>query len=91
MCNRMIDYLEKNNILYQHQYGFRKGHSTDLAIVTVTDFILQALENRDCVLAIYMDLSKAFDVINHDILLKKLCLWIVPPKYKEIHQPLRLI
>jgi len=71
MYNRLICYLESNDILYEHQYGFRKGHSTDLAIVTVTENIQKALENKESVLGVYMDLSKAFDVLSHDILLKK--------------------
>ena len=72
MYNRLTGYLDTNNILYQHQYGFRKGHSTDLAIITVIEDIKQALENKNSVLGVYMDLSKAFDVISHEILLKKL-------------------
>ena len=85
MCNRLTNYLEKNNILDKHQYGFRKGHSTDLAMVTVNDYILKALEDKDSVLAVYMDLSKAFDVLDHKILLKKLlCYGIRGPAYDWI-------
>ena len=70
--SRIIDYLDKYNILYDEQYGFRKNHSTDLALVNVTDFILSSLESKESVIGVYMDLSKAFDKINHNILLKKL-------------------
>jgi len=72
MCNRLVKYLESHDILYKHQYGFRKGFSTDLAIVTVVDDVLRALEDGKTVLGIYMDLAKAFDTINHKILLQKL-------------------
>ena len=72
MHSRIIDYLDKYNILYDEQYGFRKNHSTDLALVNVTDFILSSLESKESVIGVYMDLSKAFDKINHNILLKKL-------------------
>jgi len=80
MCNRLVNYLEIFDILYKHQFGFRKGFSTDMAIVSVIDDVLRALEDKDMVLGIYMDLAKAFDTINHDILLKKL-------EYYGIHGP----
>jgi hypothetical protein len=64
--------MEKYNILFEHQYGFRKGFSTDLAITTVVDYIHQALQSNNTVCGVYMDLSKAFDTINFSVLLKNL-------------------
>jgi hypothetical protein len=82
MCNRIVHYFETFNILYEHQYGFRKGYSTDLALVSVIDDVLKALEDKEIVLAIYMDLAKAFDTVSHDILLEKLKLYgICGPAY----------
>ena len=51
---------------------FRKFHSTNLALIDVIDNILEHLDARDCGVGICIDLQKAFDTVNHDILLKKL-------------------
>ncbi len=72
MNNRIVEYLEKFSILYENQYGFRKGYSTDLALSTVIDFVMKELEDKKTVCGIYMDLSKAFDTINHTVLKQKL-------------------
>ena len=53
---------------HETQYGFPKHFSTDLALIAIVDQMLNAMENRELVLGVYMDLSKAFDTINHDIL-----------------------
>lgn len=83
--DRIINYFEKYNLMYEHQYGFRKRHSTDLAITTVVDYILTALNNNKVVCGVYMDLSKAFDTLNFDVLLKKLKYYgINGPAYKWI-------
>ena len=68
----MYDYFVVNNLLYESQYGFRKLHSTELAGLEVTDKILMQLDQGKHPLAIYLDLSKAFDTIDHSILLHKL-------------------
>lgn len=72
MYNRLVCYLNECNILYKHQYGFRKGHSTDHALLYAVDNILQALDNKMSVVGVYMDLAKAFDTINHKILIRKM-------------------
>jgi len=71
MFNRLI-YLERNNILYNYQFGFRKNHSTSLALFGVVDNIYQNLDASLTVVGIYLDLTKAFDTVNRDILLYKL-------------------
>ena len=71
---RLINYLNVNNILYDYQFGFRRYDSTTLALIDVVDQIYQHLDNRDMVLGIYLglDLQKAFDTVDHNILLAKL-------------------
>lgn len=65
-------YLLYLDLLYDFQYGFRPKHSTDFACADLTDRILQQLDNRKNPIAIFMDLSKAFDTLDHKILLSKL-------------------
>ena len=70
--NRLHSYLASKNILYKNQFGFRKNHSTSHAINYSVQNITKKLENGRHVLGIFIDLSKAFDTIDHNKLLKKL-------------------
>ena len=70
--NRMINFIEKNSILSETQFGFRKGFSTEAAITQFVDEIHKGLNDRQYTAAVFMDLSKAFDVLDHDILKLKL-------------------
>ena len=72
MCSRLCEYLQKYKILYEFQFGFRKHHSTVLALLEVIDKIYQYIDKHQFVIGIYLDLQKAFDTVNHDILLYKL-------------------
>jgi hypothetical protein len=69
---RIILFLNKYNILNDYQFGFRKHKSTDMAIHTLVDKFYEAIENDKYMLAVFIDFSRAFDTISHDILLKKL-------------------
>ena len=69
---QLYEYFDKNNLLYSSQYGFRKIHSTEMAGLELTDRILKDIDNKDASLTIFMDLSKAFDTLDHQILLTKL-------------------
>ena len=70
--NRLISFLNKHNILYEHQYGFRSKHSTSLAIIQLVEQVSSSVDNKELSLGIFLDLSKAFDTVNHRILLTQL-------------------
>ena len=72
MYNRIISYLEKFSILYNNQFGFRSKHSTIHALLLLTDKIQRSIDNGTYSCGIFLDLSKAFDTVDHKILLTKL-------------------
>ena len=67
-----MEYLTDNNILYKYQSGFLKNHSTDTSLSYLTNGILTVFDLGLLTGMILIDLQKAFDTINHDILLKKM-------------------
>ena len=69
--NQLYSYLTTNGILFKSQFGFRKSHSTETAAIELTDTLLQNLDNGEIPIAIFLDLSKAFDTLDQAILLKK--------------------
>ena len=69
---RINEFLIKNKILYEKQFGFRKGHSTSHAINYSVKYISDKIEQKQHVIGIFLDLSKAFDTISHSKLLFKL-------------------
>ena len=72
MYNRLIKFLEKFSVLYEYQFGFRRKRSTHLALITLIDQLTQAIENGEYVFGVFLDFSKAFDTVDHKILLDKL-------------------
>ena len=72
MYNRLLAHINANNLLYKFQFGFRNKYSPNLAMIYLIDKISNALQNGDLVLGLFLDFSKAFDTVDHDILLNKL-------------------
>ena len=75
---QLIEHLNINEILLPQQSGFRPNHSTTTALIRVTDDWLKAMDSGQYTGAVFIDLQKAFDLVNHELLLLKLkCLGIV--------------
>ena len=69
---RIYKFLEDYQCIYSLQFGFRKKHSTNHALIDITETIRQALDNKKFACGIFVDLQKAFDTVNHGILIDKL-------------------
>ena len=89
MYVRLSDFISHNNILSPHQYGFRAKRSTYMVINDLYCRIAEDLDNKLNCLGIFLDLSKAFDTLNHTILLEKPLWYQGPRKYMDRELPLR--
>ena len=68
---RLYSFLCRHDILYNSQYGFRPNHSTTHAITEFSTNVLNSMDQGEHCLSVFLDLSKAFDTINHNLLLRK--------------------
>ena len=67
----MYHFLEHHNILFENQFGFTKNNSTSYALMEITEKIKENIDRGKFGCGIFIDLGKAFDTVNHEILLKK--------------------
>ena len=72
MHARLIKFLDMHKIIFNHQFGFQKNKSTSLAILDVCTQLVNAVENKQFLTCIFLDFAKAFDTVDHNILIYKL-------------------
>ena len=72
MNARLTAFFEKNRVIIPGQYGFRTGHSSSMAIMDMVEKVRATWEDKHVALGVFIDLKKAFDTVDHDILLRKL-------------------
>ena len=75
VANQLHSYFEKTDILYTYQSGFRKNHSCQTSLIALIDKWLKQMDNGQLVGTIFIDLKKAFDMVDHNILIEKLRLY----------------
>ena len=72
MYNRIYSFLCKHKLINTTQFGFRSKHSTEHALISLIETIKKYLDDGEIVCGVFIDLQKAFDTVNHEILLEKL-------------------
>ena len=71
VLNQLMEYMYQKGCLTEHQSGNKKLHSTETLNILVSDMILDAMDRKELTAVVLLDLSKAFDSIEHSLLLKK--------------------
>ena len=72
MHTRIYEFLDQRDAIFPSQYGFRKGHSCEHALLAAQDTMLHALDKKEIAILLLIDFSKAFDMVDHSILIDKL-------------------
>ena len=73
VAKQLYEFISANGILYDYQFGFQPGKSTVHPLIHIVDYISKAFNNNEYAIAVFLDFQKAFDLVDHKILLKKLC------------------
>jgi len=81
---RMYNFIDKNDLLYDKQFGFRNSHSTSHALISLTESIQSSLDNKNLVSGVFIDLAKAFDTVNHKILCDKMSYYGFRGKFNDL-------
>ena len=71
MYKRLYTFLNKNNVIYNLQFGFRQQYSTSHALINITENITKTLDDGNISCGVFVDLQKAFDTVDHQVLLAK--------------------
>lgn len=69
---RLLSYVKDNKLISDTQYGFEEQSSTQTVIATFTEYIVQKIDKKGIVTAVFTDLKKAFNTVNYEIIIKKL-------------------
>ena len=80
--------MSENNLLYEKQFGFQKNNSTEYAILQLTNELKESFHDREFTVVVFIDLSKAFDTVDHNILLTKLTYFGLSKNYIKLIQKL---
>jgi hypothetical protein len=80
---RIFSHVQSNNLIHKNQYGFRPKHSTNHALINITETVRNALDENKFACAVFIDFQKAFDTVNHKILLQKLNYFGITGTIKE--------
>ena len=72
MYNHVVEFMDKNNTIYKYQFGFRQKYSTQQAIISLVNKITSCIDSGDLMIGAFLDLTKAFDTVNHTILVRKM-------------------
>ena len=75
MYTRLMDFLNRFNQIYTRQFGFRKAHSTTDTLINIVERIRKCLDKGEFACGVFVDLQKAFDTIDHNLLLNKLSMF----------------
>ena len=81
VCMQLSSYLDTNHLLVNSQYAYRAAHSTEDALTDAVEWMTRRIDEGDIVAVTSIDLSRAFDSVDHDVLLTKLCWYGIDPKW----------
>lgn len=81
--NRVLSFLNRNNVIYEKQFGFRPKHSTNHALINIVDTIRNAIDSGKLAAGVFVDFQKAFDTVDHNILISKLEHYGIKGKFND--------